>query len=80
MHTECIVDDMDLAVKKNLAERLTLFEVTVLDLKGIVIEVFVCFIVMGRGILLQQKGRQFFALDQRDDLNPDRLVVVLEVS
>ena len=79
MHTECIVDDMDLSVKKDLTERLTLFEVAVFDLKGVLIEIFVCFIVMGIWIFLQKKGGEVLFSYQGDDLRLDRLIVMFEV-
>ena len=77
MHTECIVYNVDLAVKKNLAEGLTLFQISVFDLKCVVIEFFVCFIIMGRWILLEKESRQFFCFYQGYDLRLGRLVVVI---
>ena len=76
VHTECIVDNMDLAVKKDFAERLTLFEIAVLDLKSVVVEVFVCFTVMGIWIFLQKKRGESLLCYQGDDLCLDRLIVM----
>lgn len=79
MHAERVIDNMDLAVKQNLADRLTLFKIAVFDLNGVVVEVFVCFTVVGRGVFLEKKSRQFLCFYQGNNLGLDRFVVVFEV-
>ena len=79
MHTERIVDDMDLAVIDHLADRLCLFQVAVFYAQGVVIKGFVSFIVVGNRIFLHAKVGQLFSFYQRSDLLSRRLAVMPKI-